>query len=149
MLGAALALAACGGSGGANGITAPPPQAQAAVAIVSASAVTGAGTLVDAVSVSVANAGGSGSYYLEFWGEPIRTSPSGCYIQPGQTSCPHPVQQKIGTSQVVSVTAGYAESLSYSVPGTVSSVKVFTQPVNTAVYAETGCAKARDYGACP
>src|SRR6266542_3087852 len=60
----------------------------------------------DLVTVALQNDGGTGDFYLEFWGEVIRTSPSGCVLQPGQTSFPHPAQVTIGLSQGVNVTAG-------------------------------------------
>lgn len=144
----AIAVSACGGGGSDGGITQPPPPAAPARVTIKSASVAANGS-TDAVSVSLTNSGGAGTFYLEFWGEPIRNTPTGCRVEPGQTSCPHPAQQTIGLSQNVIVSAGYSESLVYNIPPNVSSVKVQTQPVNTAVYSQTDCAKVRDYGTCP
>lgn len=151
LVGALFTVVACGGGGSRGDVSTPtaptaPPPPPANIAIQSA-AVASEGS-ADEVTVKVANTGGSGQFYIEFWGEPISTTPTGCFAQPGQ-SCPHPPQQLIGTSQTVTVTAGYSEGLVYTVPPTVSTVKVLTQPVNTAIFSQTACSKVRDFGVCP
>ena len=150
VLGLALAAMACGGSSGSSTPTAPyVPPPPAAVMLTSASSVPSADGFTDDVHVMLTNSGGAGTFYLEFWGEPLSTTPSGCYLQPGQTSCPHGAQQKIAKSQLVTVSGSYNEALVYTVPSNVSGVKVFTQPVNTAVYAETDCKTVQSFGTCP
>lgn len=145
-----LALAACGGSSGDSTPTGPPapPLGPAKVALSNGSVATTG--VADVVTVTTANSGGAGIYYLEFWGYPILpTCVSNGPGNPGGT-CPNSGMQSLGDAQPVSITAGYSETVSYSVASSiVASVKVFTQPTNTATYAETDCAKVRPYGVCP
>ncbi|HEY5085773.1 MAG TPA: hypothetical protein VII66_00305 [Gemmatimonadaceae bacterium] len=146
----AVALVACGGSGSGSTPTAPyvPPPLPANISISNATLQTTGTT--DVVTLTVANSGGTGNFYLEFWGLPILpTCVTNGPSNPGGT-CPYDGMQKLGDAQTVSVTAGYSQSLSYSVPSSdVAAVKAFTQPQDSAAYSETGCVTVRPYGVCP
>lgn len=145
---------ASGCSGSATSGPAPPPPpppvvGPTSVVLTQASVVLVEG-FTDRVTVGVRNDGGTGDFYIEFWGEPVPTAPSGCKVEPGQTGpCPHPAQSQIGVAQGANVTLGYAQILAYLIDGTVSSVKVKSRPMNTPIYALTACAKVRDFGTCP
>jgi len=148
---ALLALVACGGSGGSDSTpTAPyvPPVPAANISIGAASSYLQANYSTDSVSVALSNSGGSGTFYLDFWGHQI-SIPTGCFVQPGQTSCPPTQGQRLASSQTASVTQGYSQSVSYAVPANVTSVRVFTEPVNSEVYILTDCKTVSASGACP
>ena len=123
------------------------PPAPASVKLLTAS-ITRNG-IDDRVMVHLKNVGGSGSFYLDFYGERF-VSGSGCKLEPGATTCPHPVQSSVAFSESVEVTAGYEETLQYNIASaSVSSVRVATRPVNTALYSVSSCITVRDYGSCP
>ena len=147
VVGIALALAGCGGSSGGASPTAPyaPPPAPAKMAINYAAA-TEAPSLAnptDVVSLALSNSGGSGSFYLEFWGRDI-TVPTGCFGGP----CPPSQGQRLAVSQALVVAAGYSQAVSYTAPAMVTSVRVFTSQ-NGTDYVLTDCKTTDASGACP
>jgi hypothetical protein len=128
---AALALG-CG-----KDATAPPPPppvdpGATNVTIVSATPTT----------VRLRNSGGPGAYQLEVWGRAI-TGPSGCFTEDLiEGRCPA-FARKLGAYDPVAVLAGYDESLSIVVTSAeVYGYKVYSRPVNTAVWTQTGCTRA-------
>jgi hypothetical protein len=91
----------------------------------------------DVVSIRLSNKGGTGAFYLEFWALP---------------SGPNTTVRRMVESEVVTVLAGYDESLAYSVTGLgrIQSVKVKSRPVNTAVWTQTDCRVLRELSSyCP
>lgn len=123
----------------ACGSSTDPGQKQAAgptsVAVVSGTRVEvhGINYTTDTITVHLHNSGGTGDFYLEFWGAP---PPSYQYVVAGR-------------SDAVSVLAGYDESLMYVVPFDVGGVRVQSRAVNTGAYAVSSCYSWNGTGACP
>lgn len=126
-----LLLAACGGSTEPDGpVPAPVQLGPTNVTIVSASDTT----------VRLRNTGGPGTYILEAWGRRISNIPSGCFTSDLiDGRCPV-VAVALGDFGTVTVLAGYDETLGIEVSSAeVYGYKVFSRPVNTAIYTQTGC----------
>lgn len=114
----------------------PQPQiGPTSVAVVSGTRVKvhGINYTTDTITVHLHNSGGSGDFYLEFWGA---VPPNYAYAVAGK-------------SDVVNVLAGYDESLMYVVPFDVGGVRAQSRPVNTGVYAVSGCYTWNGTGTCP
>lgn len=143
-----LILSACGG--GSDGPTTPTPPPVPVLGPISVTLVSATPT-----SVHLKNAGGPGSYRLDVWGRFINTNvPSGCHTsQLIDGRCPV-TAVKVWEFEPVAVLAGYDEQLSITATGIgVYAYKVFSRPVNSAVWTQTDCKRAVDGAwlnfACP
>lgn len=94
----------------------------------------------DDVSLHLHNNGGSGDYYIEFWGQNGKVGGN----------------EKINESKSVTILAGYDESLTYRLNAAntgpyyiVATVKVKSRPVNASIYSQSACAAVRFFGICP
>lgn len=122
------------------------PDRPTSVILVSASVVRE--PLSDAVTVALSNEGGSGDFYLEFFGVRLTNVPGGCRVSAPGAGCPPGPQILVAESNPINVTASYRETLVYDIRDMVSSVRVHSRPTNTAIYSRTSCKVVRSYGAC-
>lgn len=144
----AVVLGACGGSADGGGSAPTAPLAPTSVTITSATLSPGA--VDDTVRLVVKNSGKSGFYYFDFRGNPLSSTPSGCYAAPG-ASCPPPPQQQIGATKndVQSIPANATVSIGYAVPAQVWSVDVRTLSFDGVTWVVTDCLVLRSPGVCP
>jgi hypothetical protein len=123
-------LAGCGGSNGQTPTATPPPDTRPPNVRVTSGAVASHDIGKERVSLALENAGGPGSYKVEFWGFPF--SPNGN-------------DSFYGSSEVVDVLAAYRETVTWIVTTgsplggnpRVGWVVVLSRAPNTAVWTQT------------
>lgn len=87
------------------------------------------GAAQDAVTTGLRNTGGDGSYRVEFWAS--------------QLNVVNAAPKLVATTDVVAVTASYAQTVTWTVPrqpgyASVSVAVLYSRDLNSAVFRETG-----------